>query len=98
MRKRYIQDPETHELIPAEEYVPKHCRNEAHIVIGDTLTPYFNHHTKEWVDSKTKHRRILREHGLIEIGNEDPTKHVKKRDPYQNDDVKRDIANVLNNM
>ena len=95
MRKRYIQDPETLELVPAEEYVPKHYRNESAYIIQDTIQPYFNHASKEWVDSKTKHRRILRQHGLVEVGNENLSKHIKKPDPYKRDDVKQDIAKVL---
>lgn len=95
MRRRYIQDPETLELVPIEEYVPKHQRNRAHHVIQDTIKPYFNHQTKEWVDSKTQHRRILKQHGLIEVGNEDMSKHIKRRDPHRGDDIKRDIAEVF---
>lgn len=65
MRKRWIQDPETLELVPAEEYVPR----------GDELTPHFRvvgdlHYDGlratdgADISTRAKHRAYMREKGL----------------------------------
>ena len=63
---RYIQHPETLELIPAHEYdyTPK-----AAYVIGD-ISPYQSMATGELIGGRRQHREHLKQHRLIEIGNE----------------------------
>lgn len=75
MRKRYIQHPETLQLIPAEEYVSP--RETGPMVIGD-IEPYQSMVTGEMIMGRRQHREHLRAHRLVEIGNEQikPTKPV----------------------
>lgn len=67
MRKRYIQHPETHELIPAEEYVsPSEHR---HFVVGD-IQAYKSMVTGEMIEGRRQHREHLKSHGVVEVGND----------------------------
>ena len=67
-RQRYIQDPVTHKLIPADEYTRQVDPN-APFVLPD-IAPYQSMATGEMITSRSHHRAHLRQHGLIEIGNE----------------------------
>lgn len=82
MRKRYIQHPITHKLIPAEEYVrPDMSRHAIH---GD-IEPF-----KSYLDgSVIGSRRALREHntrhGVVtqaELGNEQEAAIKRREDFY----------------
>lgn len=66
-RQRYIQHPETLELIPAEEYVRP--SSDAPMILGD-LQPYKSMITGEMINGRRQHREHLRQHGCIEVGNE----------------------------
>lgn len=68
MRRSYVQDPDTLELVPKEEYVPKR-ESMAPMVMPD-IAGYKSMQTGEWIGSRSKHREHLKQHGLIEIGNE----------------------------
>lgn len=68
MRRSYVQDPDTLELVPKEEYVPKR-ESTAPMVMPD-IAGYKSMQTGEWISSRSKHREHLKQHGLIEIGNE----------------------------
>ena len=63
---RYIQDPVTLELVPAAEYDPS---PRAAYIIGD-IQPYRSMATGEIVGGRRQHREHLKEHRLIEVGNE----------------------------
>lgn len=52
------------------EVVRKRKTERHHAIIPDSMEPHRNMQTGQMVDSKTTHRRILRENGLIEFGNE----------------------------
>ncbi len=91
MRKRYIQDPDTLELVPIDEYSP---RSVAPMVMPD-IQPYKSMQTGEMITSRSKHREHLRQHGLVEIGNE-VNYHLKnRRPPDDRESRKRAIASVL---
>ena len=68
MRQRYIQDPITHKLIPAEEWVDR-SEPAAPMVMPD-IAGYKSMVTGEWIGSRSAHREHLKEHRLVEIGNE----------------------------
>lgn len=55
---------------PPYEITGRRERGRHHFVIGDSLDPHVNHKTGEVVDSRTRHNQILREYGMVEIGNE----------------------------
>lgn len=67
MRKRYIQHPETLELVPAEEYGSPRALGP--MILPD-IQPYQSMKTGEMIMGRRQHREHLRQHGLIEIGNE----------------------------
>lgn len=69
MRKRYIQHPDTHELIEADQYVKP---APAYYVMPD-IQPYKSVITGEIIGSRSKHRAHLKQHNCIEVGNEKMT-------------------------
>ncbi len=93
MRQRYIQDRETGELIPVEDYRPK---AHLHFIMPD-IQGYKSMASGEYITSRSKHREELRRHGLIEVGNE--ISAITKNRPKLPDRElrKRQIADVLNN-
>jgi len=50
--------------------------NALHYVVPD-IQPYKSMIDGSMITSRSKHRAHLAEHNCIEIGNEDPTKHVR---------------------
>jgi hypothetical protein len=68
-RQRYIQDPKTLKLVPAEEYQPE--TQAGYYIVGD-IEPYRSTVTGELIGSRSKHREHLRRHDLVEVGNEKP--------------------------
>jgi hypothetical protein len=67
MRKVYVQDPVTLELIPKEEY---RRREPVAPMIMPDIKGYQSMQTGEWISSRSQHREHLKQHRLIEIGNE----------------------------
>jgi hypothetical protein len=55
----------------------KDSKGRYHYVQPD-ITPYKSMIDGQMVTSRSQHRRHLKAHGCIEVGNEDPTKHVSK--------------------
>lgn len=86
---RYIQDPKTLELVPADEY-----RREAprvHHVMPD-IQPYKSMQTGEIIPGRRQHREHLRQHRLIEIGNEPiPAPKPPAKDPGLRDAIARAV-------
>jgi hypothetical protein len=79
-RITYIQDPDTLRLIPKDEYYDRTELN-APMIMGD-IKPYKSMVTGEEITSRSKHREHLRQHGMVEIGNE--LKHLQPK-PKQDD-------------
>lgn len=93
-RQRYIQDPHTHKLIPAEEwYGPSDPK--APFVMPD-IQPYQSMQTGEMITSRSHHRAHLRQHGLVEIGNEVKAAMTQQRPKDDRESRRRAIAEVLN--
>lgn len=72
---RYIQDPKTLELVPADEYVAP--SPELHHVMPD-IAGYRSMVDGSWIGSRSTHREHLKAHNCIEIGNE--TKYLKPKE------------------
>jgi hypothetical protein len=68
MRQRYIQDPITHKLVPAEEWYANQTEVNAPMVMGD-LKPYQSMVTGEEIGGRRQHREHLRAHNVVEVGN-----------------------------
>lgn len=66
-RKRYIQHPQTLELIPAEEYV---APASASFYVMPDIQPYRSMVDGSIVGGRRQHREHLRQHNVIEVGNE----------------------------
>lgn len=88
---RYIQHPQTLELIPAEEYSPPEVN--APMVMGD-IQPYRSQLDGSIVSSRSRHRELLKAHGCIEVGNE--TKYLRQKPITPPDGLKQRIIEVVN--
>lgn len=66
-RGRFIFDEEKKEFVPASEYTPSNVA--APFVLAD-IQPYKSMQTGEMIGGRRQHREHLRQHRLIEIGNE----------------------------
>ncbi len=65
MRQRFIQHPETLELIPAEEYVAP--GNTGPFIQAD-YQPYKSMVTGEMIEGRAAHREHLKRHNVVEVG------------------------------
>lgn len=95
MRKRYIQHPETLELIPAEDYFAPAV--DAPYVIPD-IQPYQSMQTGEVIKSRSHHREHLRQHGLIEIGTEIKAAMTQQRPKDDREGRKQAIAHAMRRL
>ena len=75
MRQRYIQHPQTLELVRAEDYV-RHSDVNAPMVMPD-IAPYQSMIDGKMITSRSKHREHLRNNGCVEVGNE--TKYLQSQ-------------------
>ncbi len=76
-RRRFIQDHETGELIEVDDdYSPR--GPESSMIMPD-IQPYKSMVNGEMITSRSHHRNLLKQHGLIEIGNE--TRYLKSKKP-----------------
>lgn len=89
MRRRWIQDPVTNKFIPEEEYV-RLLPNQAPMIMGD-IEPYKNIVNGGVITSRSHHRAFLREHRLIEVGNE----RMEPRKPTNVPGLKEDIKRAM---
>lgn len=90
-RTTYIQDPVTHKLIPKDEYYHRDDVN-APMVIGD-IQPYKSMVDGSMITSRSQHRSHLKQHGMIEVGNE--TKYIMSQPQQKQHDTKADIARIV---
>lgn len=88
-RQRYIQDPETLKLVPADEYVRP--SSNAPYIMGD-IQPYQSMVTGEMIGGRRQHREHLRQHGCIEVGNEKMTPRKRETDNTVRQDLMRAAA------
>lgn len=72
MRKRFIQDPVTLKLVPADDY---RGPVEHYTMVMPDIAPYRSMIDGSMIESRSTHRTHLRDNGCIEIGNE--VKHMK---------------------
>lgn len=91
-RKRYIQDPVTFELVPAEEYYAARHEVSAPMVMPD-IQPYRSMVTGEVINSRSRHREHLKDHGCVEVGNDwkQPQRTVNP-----SDGLKRRLVEIVN--
>lgn len=75
VRGSFVWDPVSHSMIPKDEYY-EIAHPSAPMVMGD-IQPYRSMVTGEMITSRSVHRAHLRQHQLVEVGNE--TKYVSQR-------------------
>ena len=84
MRTRYIQDPDTGELVPAHEYVPKHSLAQHHRIIGDAHYDGLRATDGADISTRTKHREYMKKNNLTTLDDFQSTfsKAREARDAY----------------
>jgi len=82
---RYVQDPDTGELIPADQYVPKRAMNPHHLIIGDRHYDGLQATDGADISSRAKHKAYMKQHGLTTMDDYAGTwaKAQAKRDEYR---------------
>lgn len=71
-------------------------RREAPMVMSD-IDGYISQVDGSWIDSRSKHRNHLKQHRMIELGNDVPMKHPEiKLSRKSNEERKRQIAEMAN--
>jgi hypothetical protein len=80
---------------------PKCCGHSMGVKIAaprvmEDLKPYRSMVDGSIISGRAAHRAHLRQHGMIEVGNEQ-IKPEPRNERKEREDRKRDIANVLNN-
>ena len=71
----------------------RHQQSEAGYFIMDDIKPYKSMVDGSMIMSRSKHKSHLKQHGMVEIGNE-PMRE-KPQPKYDSDAVKREIARQL---
>lgn len=95
-RARYIQDPDTHELI---EVSPDYVRPRADgLLIIPDIQPYKSVITGETIGGRSQHREHLKMHGCIEVGNEKMKPKPMREIPRQErrDAIRKAIHDLKN--
>jgi hypothetical protein len=81
-------------MIPKDEYFEA-AQPAGPFVVGD-IQPYRSMATGEMIGSRSHHRAHLKQHGLIEIGNETKAAMTKQMPKEDREGRRRAIAEVLN--
>ena len=92
-RTRYIQDPVTLELIPADQYRGPSTSKSAYIV--PDIQPYKSMITGEMIGSRSHHRAHLAQHGCFEIGNEIGAAMKRPEPKIDREGIRRDIVETM---
>ena len=93
MKKRWIQDPVTHKLIPADEWRGPSASTSAYIV--PDIQPYKSMITGETINSRSHHRAHLAQHGCFEIGNEIGAAMKRPEPKVDREGIRRDIVETM---
>lgn len=95
MRQRFVQDPVSHKLIPAEEWRGPSTSKSAYVV--PDIQPYQSMITGEMITSRSRHREHLAQHGCFEIGNEVDAamKSARPQPKVDRAGIRRTLAEVL---
>lgn len=87
-RRRWVQIDG--ELIPADEVTAQQERGP--MVIPD-IQPYKSMMTGEYITSRSRHREHLKQHGVVEVGNE--TKYLQPAPKQLPPGLKQRIAEIV---
>ena len=83
-RTTYVQDPDTGELVPKNEYVPKHSLAKHHLIIGDRHYDGLKATDGTDISTRAKHRAYMKANNLTTMDDFQSTfnKAREKRDAY----------------
>lgn len=95
-RGSFVYDPVSKSLVSKEDYDEMRTMGQANapMVITD-IAGYRSMQTGEWIAGRRQHREHLKEHKLIEFGNEKIP--APKTRAYNSDEVKRELSARLAN-
>jgi hypothetical protein len=86
-RQRYIQIKG--ELIPVEQYAPA---DPVGPYVMPDIKPYQSMIDGSFIQSRSRHREHLRQHGCIEVGNEKMSNAPPRETPPPAETLRREIA------
>ena len=95
-RGSYVFDPETNKLVPKDEYYGTSVVN-APMVMND-IQGYRSMQTGEWIGSRSQHREHLKQHRLVEIGNETKAHLTRQAPKVDREAIKRDIHTAMQKL
>ena len=96
-RGSFVFDPETNKLVPKDEYYGSSAQVNAPMVQAD-IAGYKSMVTGEWIGSRSTHRQHLKEHRLVEIGNEVKAHTTKQAPKVDREAIKRDIHTAMQKL
>jgi hypothetical protein len=92
-KQSYVFCSETKKLVPRDEYYSRQFAAAPYVM--PDIQPYQSMQTGEMITSRSHHRAHLRQHGLIEIGNEVKAAMQKQAPRDDREGRKRAIAEAL---
>lgn len=96
-RGSFVFDPETNKLVPKDEYYGSSAQVNAPMVQPD-IAGYKSMVTGEWIGSRSSHRQHLKQHRLVEIGNEIKAHTTKQAPKVDREAIKRDIHTAMQKL
>jgi hypothetical protein len=95
-RGSFVYDKEKGELVPKEEYYSASVSNAP--MIQADIPGYKSMVTGEWIGSRSTHRQHLKEHRLVEIGNEVKAHTTKQAPRVDREQIRRDIHQSIQKL
>jgi hypothetical protein len=95
-RGSFVYCKEKGELIPKEEYYGSSEVNAP--MIQADIAGYKSMVTGEWIGSRSTHRQHLKEHRLVEIGNEVKAHTTKQAPKVDREQLRRDIHTSMQKL
>lgn len=91
-RGSFVYDPVTKSMVSKEDYYE--LREVSAPMVMNDIQGYKSMQTGEWISSRSHHREHLKQHRLIELGNEKIP--MPKEHKYDSQAVKRELARHFN--
>jgi hypothetical protein len=95
-RGSYVFDPKTNQLVPKDEFYSS-VEVNAPMVQAD-IAGYKSMVTGEWIGSRSTHRQHLKEHRLVEIGNETKAHLTRQAPKVDREQIRRDIHTSMQKL
>lgn len=92
-RGSFIFDPKTNKLVEKSEYYGSAEPTSAYVM--PDIQGYQSQVTGEWIGSRSQHRQHLKEHRLVEVGNEIKAHTAKRETQIDRAGIKRDLIDAV---